>query len=99
MQQHRAYRYRLVPTTEQEAGLYRFAGVRRWLWKWAVQRKQQHDQQHQAGLSCTAVCTELPAFKATPPTAWLNELESHLLQQAVRDLDQAFSAFFARQAR
>jgi putative transposase len=99
MQQQRAYRYRLEPTAEQEAGLYRFAGARRWMWNWALRRKQDHYQQHKVDLSFGALCEELPRLKADPATAWLKEIDSQLLQQALRDLEQAFKAFFARRAR
>lgn len=99
MQQQRAYRYRLEPTAEQEAGLYRFAGARRWMWNWALYRKQDHYQQHTVGLSFSALCEALPRLKADPATAWLKEIDSQLLQQALRDLEQAFKAFFARRAR
>jgi putative transposase len=98
MQQHRAYRYRLEPTAEQEAGLYRFAGARRWIWNWALHCKQDHYQQHKVGLSFGALCEALPRLKADPATAWLQEVDSQLLQQALRDLEQAFKAFFARRA-
>ena len=87
MQQHRAYRYRLEPTAEQEVSLYRFAGARRWMWNWALHRKQDHYQQHKVGLSLSALCEELPRLKADPATAWLKAIDSQLLQQAVRDLD------------
>jgi putative transposase len=86
MHQQRAYRYRLEPTADQEAGLYRFAGARRWLWNWALQRKQDHYQHHKVGLSFRALCEELPRLKADPATAWLKEIDSQLLQQALRDL-------------
>ncbi|HEY1017052.1 MAG TPA: transposase [Herpetosiphonaceae bacterium] len=99
MQHQRAYRYRLEPTADQEAGLYRFAGARRWMWNWGLQRKQDHYQQYKVGLSFRALCEELPRLKADPTTAWLKEIDSQLLQQALRDLEQSFKAFFARRAR
>ncbi len=99
MQEYCTYRYRLEPTAAQEAGLYRFAGARRWIWNWALHRKQAHYQQHKVGLSFSALCEELPLLKADPETEWLKDIDSQLLQQALRDLEQAFKAFFARRAR
>ncbi len=40
--------------------------------------------------SVTALCAELAALKQQPHTAWLREMDSQALQQAIRDLDLAF---------
>lgn len=42
---------------------------------------------------------ELTVLKRQPETAWLREYNAQSLQQALRDLDKAFSAFFARRSR
>lgn len=49
-------------------------------------------------MSFSTLCEELPRLKADPVTAWLKEIDSQLLQQALRDLEHAFKAFFARRA-
>ncbi len=36
------YRYRLDPTAEQEKMLNQFAGARRFVWNWALNRKRDH---------------------------------------------------------
>jgi putative transposase len=41
----------------------------------------------------------LTALKDQTDTLWLREIDSQLLQQTLRDLDQAFSNFFQRRAR
>src|SRR5262249_103982 len=49
-------------------------------------------------LSVTQLCAELVALKAQAATSWLAEMDSQALIQAIRDLDQAFRAFFAKRA-
>jgi putative transposase len=44
------------------------------------------------------LAAELTQLKRQPQTAWLAEIDSQLLQQVLRDLDQAFRAFFAKRA-
>lgn len=95
----RTYRYRLAPTRTQEALLMRFAGARRWVWNWALQRRQDHYQATGTSLPTAELSAALTALKRDPQTAWLAEMHAQSLQQALRDLDRAFAAFFARRAR
>jgi len=95
----RAYRYRMAPTTAQEQQLLQFAGARRWVWNWALARRKAHYAETGKGLSVTQLGVELVALKSERATAWLAEIDSQALQQAIRDLDQAFRAFFAKRAR
>jgi putative transposase len=96
---HTAYRYRLEPTSEQAAQMRRFAGARRWVWNWGLARKRTHYQATQMSLSYHKLCAELTALKRVPETAWLAEIQAQLLQQVLRDLEQAFKNFFAKRAR
>jgi putative transposase len=95
----RAYRYRMIPTTAQEQMLLQFAGARRWVWNWALARRKAHYAATGTSLSVTQLGAELVALKSEPATAWLTNMDSQALQQAIRDLDQAFRSFFARRAR
>lgn len=90
------YRYRLDPTVEQLAVLNQFAGARRFVWNWALNRKRTHFQQTGKTLSFAALCSELTRLKQQPATAWLREMESQSLQQALRDLERAYQHFFRR---
>lgn len=95
----RNYKYRLYPTTAQTAVLVSWAGARRFIWNWGLRRNQEN---HQAGLKTptfASLCKELTALKQEPDTKWLQEAPVAILQQSLRDLDQAFSNFFAKRAR
>jgi putative transposase len=95
----RTYRFRVEPTPEQAQALARFAGARRWIWNWALARKRAYYAEHGQGLSFAQLGAELTALKAEPETAWLKDIDSQLLQQALRDLEQAFKNFFAKRTR
>lgn len=95
----RTYRFRVDPTPEQAAALARFAGTRRFVWNWALARKRAYYAEHGTGISYHQLAAELTALKDQPETAWLREIDSQLLQQALRDLEQAFKNFFEHRAR
>lgn len=95
----KAYRYRLLPTPEQEGLFRQFAGARRWAYNYALARRIAHYKATGKSLSVTELCAELARLKHQPETAWLREMDSQALQQAIRDLDKAFGAFFARRAK
>jgi putative transposase len=90
------YRYRLEPTPAQENLLLQFAGARRWVWNWALNRKREHYRQTGKTLSYNALAAELTRLKQQPATAWLREIDSQSQQQTLRDLESAFQHFFRR---
>ncbi len=92
-------RFRLEPTGRQLPGFVRMSGARRWVWNWALERRIQHYRDHRATLSFAPLSRELTRLKRQPDTRWLQEVDSQALQQALRDLDQAFRRFFAKRAR
>lgn len=97
--EQKAYRFLLLPTSEQEQAFRHHAGARRRVWNWALARRKQFFQQTGKSLRVAALCAELTLLKQQPDTAWLRELNAQSLQQPIRDLDKAFAAFFARRSR
>lgn len=95
----KAYRYRTLPTASQEVLFRQYAGARRWTYNWALAPRKQHYARTGKSLSVSELCAELTTLKRQPATAWLREMNAQMLQQAIRDLDNAFGAFFARRAR
>jgi putative transposase len=94
----RALRFRMEPTPEQHQNLLRFAGARRWAWNWALAERRQHYAKTGKSLLVTDLCTRLTAFKNTEQGTWLKQIDSQLPQQAFRDLDNAFLAFFEKRS-
>lgn len=95
----KAYRYRLLPTPEQEGVMRQFAGARRWVYNHFLARRKAHYAATGKTLSLNRLYAELTALKQEPETAWLREMDSQALQQAIRDLDRAFVNFFEKRAR
>jgi putative transposase len=99
MSERRAYKFRLKPTTEQAEALMRYAGARRFIYNWALERRKQSYQATGKSVSWAALSVELTTLKAQPEYAWLKKIDSQLLQQALADCRSAFDNFFAKRAR
>ena len=99
MKLRKVYRFRMRPTKAQEAGLYRMAGARRFVYNWSLDRRKSYYAEHGRGISAKQLSSELTALKSEPDTLWLREADSQVLQQAFRDVDRAFEAFFNKRSR
>jgi putative transposase len=89
------YSYRVYPTPGQRIALARAFGCARVVFNDALTARQ---AAHAAGgqyLSDAAMSARLTAAKDTPERAWLGEVSSVVLQQALADLNQAYRNFFA----
>lgn len=89
------YHYRLYPTPCQRAALARTFGCARVVFNDALRARQ---DAHAAGLpylTDAELSARLTAAKAAPERAWLGEVSSVALQQALADLNTAYRNFFA----
>src|SRR5499427_7668159 len=98
MPERKVYRFRIEPTDSQEAALSRYAGARRFVFNWALQRRKETYQQTGKSIPWSELSVELTALKGKPGFEWLNEIDSQLLQQAVADCKKAFDNFFKKRA-
>jgi putative transposase len=89
----------LEPTEEQEQEFFRFAGCRRFVWNWALERKNTVYKETGKGIYYKALAAELVQLKKQPETAFLKECLSQVLQQTLMDLDKAFVSFFEKRAK
>jgi putative transposase len=99
MQQKHAYRYRFYPTAEQSAVLARTFGCARYVYNWALHLRTDAYYERHERLGYHEVSAALTTLKQQPETAWLNEVSSVPLQQALRHLDKAFRNFFEGRAK
>jgi putative transposase len=93
------YRFKLEPTPEQEHGLARLAGARRFIWNWGLARRRAYFTEHGKTLRYPALNLELTTLKRDQVTKWLAEMDSQALQESLRDLDRSFVNFFEKRAR
>lgn len=94
-----AYKCRAYPTPEQASLLSRTFGCIRVVWNRTLATR--HARYHAEGVSTSYAETDrqLTAMKADPELAWLAEVSSVPLQQALRHQHTAFTAFFQKRAR
>ncbi|HSA50227.1 MAG TPA: RNA-guided endonuclease TnpB family protein [Yinghuangia sp.] len=94
----RAYRYRFYPTDEQAAELSRTFGCVRLVYNKALEERTRAWFGEQRRVSYVESSAALTAWKKSGELAFLGEVSSVPLQQALRHLQTAFGNFFARRA-
>lgn len=89
-------RYKLALTAAQEQSCVRWEGICRAVWNtgldqyrhaWRSNKVRPRDAQVWPGFAVQ--CAELAAAKKQPGLDWLTDAPTHVLQQTLRDLDQA----------
>ncbi len=94
-----AYKCRAYPDQEQASVLNRTFGCVRVVWNQTLAWRHQRYQAGKTGTTFAQANAYLTAMKATDELAWLNEVSSVPLQQAIRHQQAAYAAFFAQRAR
>lgn len=95
----RAYRFRFYPTPEQELILARTFGCARFAYNHMLRLRTDAWFQRQERIGYHETSAALTKLKREPEFAWLNEVSSVPVQQALRHLQTAFANFFAKRAR
>jgi putative transposase len=90
------YNVRVYPSASQRGSLARAFGCARVVWNDALRL---HRDAYAQGLPRTAAASlskgVITEAKRTPERAWLGEVSAVVLQQSLRDLETAYSNFFA----
>ncbi|WP_283136212.1 RNA-guided endonuclease InsQ/TnpB family protein [Rhizohabitans arisaemae] len=94
----RAYKYRFHPTPEQAEELARTFGCVRLVYNKALEERTRAYTLEGRRVSYVQSSAALTGWKRTDDLAFLNEVSSVPLQQALRHLQAAFTGFFARRA-
>ena len=89
------YRFRLYPTPAQARQIDRTLGCARWVYNKALESRIAAREAGAKTPGYSALCKMLTSWKGDPTTCWLREADSMALQQALRDLMQAYDNFFA----
>jgi transposase len=89
--------YRAYPTPEQKQMLARTFGCVRYVYNWGISERS---RAFKDGRRMTYADTDraLTKLKQQPETIWLNDVHSVPLQQALRDLQSAYVAFFDKRS-
>ena len=89
------YNYRLYPALEQQQALARAFGCARIVFNDGLRARHEAREAGLPYLTDAELSARLTAAKATPERAWLTEVSSVVLQQALADLNTAYRNFFA----
>ncbi|WP_238005366.1 RNA-guided endonuclease TnpB family protein [Dactylosporangium sp. AC04546] len=95
----RAFKYRFYPTGAQAAELARTFGCVRKVYNLALSARTEAWTLRQERVNYNATSAMLTAWKKTEELAFLNDVSSVPLQQALRHLQAGFANFFAGRAR
>lgn len=95
----RAYKFRFYPTEQQASVLGRTMGCARYVWNWALAERTRAYRTEGRSVGYHDLSSQLTALKKTPSAAFLSEVSSVPLQQALRHQQAAFAHFFAHRAR
>jgi putative transposase len=95
----RAFKYRFYPTTDQAAELSRTFGCVRLTYNRALDARSAAWRDEQRRVSYAESSAMLTMWKRDPELAFLSEVSSVPLQQALRHLQAAFVAFWDKRAR
>ena len=95
----KAFECRLYPNRRQVQLLARFFGCVRWVYNFFLRMCIDASKKTGKKPSCFDCIKMLPNLKGQEDTAWLAEVDSNALQQAIIDLDRAFDNFFKRKSQ
>ena len=95
----RAYRFRFYPTPEQKVILARTFGCARFAYNHMLRQRTEAWFERQERMGYHETSAALTALKKTEEYAWLNEVSSVPVQQALRHLQTTFTHFFAKRAK
>lgn len=97
MMTHR-WTFRAYPTPTQAQHLARTFGCVRYVYNWALHLRSEAFRVHQQTLGYAETDRRLTHLKRQPDTVWLQEVSCVPLQQALRDLQTAYTNFFEKRA-
>lgn len=81
-------RYLLAFTDEQQGQAERFGGICRAVWNTGLEQRREY-RRRGAWINYVEQARQLADAKKDPDCGWLVDAPSHILQQALRDLEQA----------
>jgi putative transposase len=91
----KAFKYRVYPTEDQKAELAIQFGHARFVYNASLELRKDHFFMSGESLSYEDTANALVQFKkGNPDLDWLEQADSQVLQQSLKDLDKAFQKFF-----
>src|SRR5574343_622381 len=98
MQRLQAFKYELMPNGEQQRDMRRFAGSCRFVFNKALALQKARYEQGEKKLGYAGLCKLLTEWRNGTETPWLADAPVHPLQQTLKELERAYTNFFAKRA-
>ena len=95
----KAYKYKIKPNADQQELLSKFFGCVRYIYNWGLNAKTSAYKENGKKVGYVQLAKELTSLKKKKDHEWLNECTAEALQQSLRSLDNAFTAFFRKKAK
>ncbi len=95
----KAYKYRIYPNLEQQMLIEKHFGCSRFVYNWALAFQKRYYTMFGKSLSRTQIQSQLVKKKKTGKFAWLNEVNSQSLLNALLNVYTAFTNFFKGRAK
>ena len=95
----KAYKYRLEPKGSQFEMLNKHFGCARFIYNWGLNEKSKEYAKSKTNISCFDLIKRVTELKGQEEFVWLKEVHSQILQMSLRNLDNAFTAFFHKKAK
>ncbi|OBX01119.1 transposase [Gallibacterium genomosp. 1] len=97
MQLRKAFKFEIMPNGSQIRRIKQFCGCSRFVFNRALAwQNEQYEQDNSFKFSYTKIANLLPQWKKE--FAWLKECHSQVLQQSLKDLENAFKNFFQKRS-
>jgi len=92
----RVVKIRIYPNTSQKQKLLQHFGSARFVYNFMLHKKKEVYELDKTSISAYELKKLLPQMKKTEEYAWLKEIDSMALQNAVLNMDKAYQNFFRR---
>jgi putative transposase len=90
----KGFRFRLDPTSAQKQLFAQFSGACRFVYNRGLAKRKEAYEKERKSIRLFEQNNELVLLKKEEKTAWLKDIHSQVLQQALQNLDFAFQNFF-----
>lgn len=95
----KAYKYKIKPDYKQQALLSQFFGCARFIYNWGLEKKTYAYKENSTSITYVQLAKDLTLLKKQEEYKWLSQCANECLQQSLRNLDVAFTAFFRKKAK
>ena len=92
------FKFRIYPNNTQQRFINRTLGCCRFVYNHFLSVCRDEWKANHNSLNYAETCRLLTDLKKREDTMWLSEVDSHALQQSLRDLDRAYQNFFKKRA-